>query len=267
MNMADTTASKNTVASGSFNTQQIHDIKSGLLEAAIADYEAIATTFAVNAISDDKVRQQYSKHIREISDQVRQEVANGNMTVKEGAEYCSQLRDKLFVEYRKYTSAVGVAKAEALKLKSRGFDYYLNKYAQAQFGKNFDALKTEERSAVYYTVLKKAGGANADVSAKVRRLQVSARVAILFTAIIATGEVIGAKDKVKEAARQGSIIAGGMIGGSLAGLAVSFVCGPAEPACAIALVFIGSNLGGMAAEGGNDLYQEELPVFMHWMND
>ncbi len=74
------------------------------------------------------------------------------------------------------------------------------------------------------TVLKKAGGANADVSAKVRRLQVSARVAILFTAIIATGEVIGAKDKVKEAARQGSIIAGGMIGGSLAGLAVSFVC-------------------------------------------
>lgn len=264
--MADTTASKNTVASGSFNTQLVHDIKSGLLEAAIADYEAIATTFAVNAISDDKVRQQYSKHIREISDQVRQ-VANGNMTVKEGAEYCSQLRDKLFVEYRKYTSAVGVAKAEALKLKSRGFDYYLNKYAQAQFGKNFDGLTTEQRNAVYYTVLKKAGGANADVSAKVRRLQVSARVAILFTAIIATGEVIGAKDKVKEAARQGSIIAGGMIGGSLAGLAVSFVCGPAEPACAVALVFIGSNLGGIAAEAGNDLYQEELAVFMHWMND
>ncbi|WP_242538432.1 hypothetical protein [Trinickia acidisoli] len=93
------------------------------------------------------------------------------------------------------------AKAEALKLKSRGFDYYLNKYAQAQFGKDFDVLTTEERNAVYYTVLKKAGGANANVSAKVRRLQVSARVAILFTAIIATGELVGAKDKVKEAAR------------------------------------------------------------------
>lgn len=265
--MAATTATKNTVASGSFDTQLVHDIESGLLDASIADYEAIATTFAVNAISDDKVRRQYGKHIREISEQVRQEVANGNMTVKEGAEYCSQLRDKLFIEYRKYTSAVGVAKAEALKLESRGFDYYLNKYAQAQFGKNFDVLTTKERNAVYYTVLKKAGGANADVTAKVRRLQVSARVAILFTAIIATGEVVGAKDKVKEAARQGSIIAGGMIGGSLAGLAVSFVCGPAEPACAIALVFIGSNLGGMAAEVGNDMYQEELAVFMHWMDD
>lgn len=75
------------------------------------------------------------------------------------------------------------------------------------------------------------------------------------------------KMKVKEATRQGSIIAGGMIRGSLAGLAVSFVCGPAEPACAIAPVLIGSNLGGITAEAGNDLYQEELPVFMHWMND
>jgi ribosomal protein L16 Arg81 hydroxylase len=195
-----------TVANGSFDTQKTHDINSAILEAAIADYEAIASTFATNAILDDKVRQQYVKHIKEISDQVRQEVADGNMTVKDGAEYCSALRDKLFVEYRKYTSAVGVAKAERLKLTAKGFDFYLNKYAQAQFGKNFDTLTTEERNAVYYTVLKKAGGGNADVTTKVRKLRVSARVAILFTAILATGEVIGAKDKVKEVARQGSII-------------------------------------------------------------
>ncbi|MFM0275522.1 hypothetical protein PQQ59_33380 [Paraburkholderia aspalathi] len=256
-----------TVANGSFATQKTHDINSAILEAAIADYEAIATTFAANAITDDKVRQQYVKHIKEISDQVRQEVAAGNMTVKEGAEYCSGLRDKLFVEYRKYTSALGVAKAEKLKLTAKGFDFYLNKYAQAQFGKNFDALTTVERNAVYYTVLKKAGGGNADVTTQVRKLQVSARVAILFTAILATGEVIEAKDKVREVARQGSIIAGGMIGGGLAGFAVSFVCGPAEPACAVALVFIGSNVGGMAGEAANDMYQEELPVFMHWAND
>ncbi|MDR6444028.1 hypothetical protein J2794_000117 [Paraburkholderia terricola] len=267
MNMAHITANKNTIANGPFNTQTTHDIKSAILEAAIADYEAIGTTFAVNAISDDKVRQQYVKHLKDISDEVRQEVSRGGMTVKEGAEYCSQLRDRLFIEYRKYTSAVGIAKAEKLKLDARGFDYYLNKYAQAQSGKNFAALTIEERNAVYYTVLKKAGGANADVTTKVRQLRVSARVAIIFTAILATGEVVAAKDKVREAARQGSIIAGGMIGGSLAGLAVSFVCGPAEPACAIALVFIGSNLGGMAAEATNDMYQEELSVFMNWMND
>ena len=61
-----------TVANGSFDTQKTHDINSAILEAAIADYEAIASTFATNAILDDKVRQQYVKHIKEISDQVRQ---------------------------------------------------------------------------------------------------------------------------------------------------------------------------------------------------
>jgi len=255
------------IVSGSFHTQQTHDIRSGILEAAIANYEAIATTFAANAVSDDKVRQQYVKHIEEISDQVRQEVADDSMTVKEGAEYCSDLRDKLFVEYRKYTSAVGVAKAEKLKLTARGFDYYLNRYAQAQFGKNFDALTTKERNAVYYTVLRKAGGGNADVTTKVRKLRISARIAILFTAVLATGEIIAARDRVKEVARQGSIIASGMIGGGLAGFAVSFVCGPAEPACAVALVYIGSNLGGMAGEAANDIYQEERLVFTHWATE
>jgi hypothetical protein len=82
MNIADTTATKNTIANGSFNIKPVHGIKRGLLEAATADYEAIATTFAVNAISDGKTRQQYSKHVGEVSDQVRQEVAKGNMTVK-----------------------------------------------------------------------------------------------------------------------------------------------------------------------------------------
>ncbi|REG58005.1 hypothetical protein B0G80_0644 [Paraburkholderia sp. BL6669N2] len=265
--MSDTTATRNTIASGSFNTRKTHEVQTAILEAAIADYEAIGTTFAANAITDDMVRKQYVKHIKEISDDVRQEVAYGNMTVKDGAEYCSQLRDRLFVEYRKYTSAVGVARAEKLKLEARGFDYYLNRYAQVQFSKNFDSLTFEERHAVYYTVLKKAGGANADVTTKVRRLQVSARVAIIFTAVIATGEVVAATDRVKEVARQGSIIAGGMIGGGLAGFAVSFVCGPAEPACAVALVCIGSNLGGLAGQMTNDMYQEELPAFMHWMND
>jgi len=48
---------------------------------------------------------------------------------------------------------------------------------------------------------------------------------------------------------------------------VSFVCGPAEPACAVALVYIGSNLGGMAGEAANDIYQEELVVFTHWATE
>ncbi|CAG4895483.1 hypothetical protein [Paraburkholderia saeva] len=265
--MSEVNPSNHAVAKGSYNTQTTHAIKSAILEAAIKDFESVASLFATNAILDNAVRQQYVKHIRMLSDQVRDEVANDNMTVKEGAEYCSGLRDKIFVEYRKYTSALGMAQAEKLKLQARGFDYYLNKYSHELYQKDFINLNLEERNAVYYKVLSKAGQGSVKVTTKVRRLQIGARVAVLVTAILATGEIIGAKDKLKEVARQGSIIAGGMIGGVVAGLGVSFVCGPAEPLCAAAVVLIGSNAGGMAAEAANDTYQEELPVFIDWMNN
>ncbi len=100
-----------------------------------------------------------------------------------------------------------------------------------------------------------------------RRLQILARVAIVFTAMLATVEVIQADDKVREISNQGSVIAGGLIGGSLAGYAVVPLCGPAAPGCAPAVVFIGSSFGGWAGKGMNDMYQEELPVFMHWLNN
>ncbi len=265
--MSEVNHTKNAITEGSYSTQTTHNIRSGILEAAISNYESVATLFATNAILDNSVRQQYVKHIRLISDQVRQEVDSGNLTVKEGAEFCSGLRDKLFVEYRKYTSAVGVAKAEKLKLESKGFDFYLNKYSNEIYKQKFDSLNTEQRNSVYFKVLSKAGQGNTGVTSKVRRLVISSRVAILVTAILAAGEIIGAKDKVKEAARQGSIIAGGMIGGVAAGLGASFVCGPAEPLCAAAVVMIAASAGGMAAEAANDLYQEELPVFIDWMTN
>ncbi|MFL9987653.1 hypothetical protein [Paraburkholderia sediminicola] len=259
--MADT---QNTY-SGSYSTQNKHPLTGGLLDAAIADWEAIATKFGTDAIKDSSTRARYMAHIKEISNQVRQEVDSGNMTVQDGAVYCNQLRDKLFIEYRKYTSAVGVAQAEQLKLSSRGFDYYLNKYAQKEFQKNFTDLTEQERGKIYYEVIKSAGRGNDSVNAKIKTLRVRGSVFLLVTAILATGEVIGAKDKVKELARQGSIIAGGMIGGGLAGFGVSFVCGPAEPLCAVALVYIGSNVGGIAGEVANDAYQDELDEFMRWM--
>ncbi|WP_321853201.1 hypothetical protein [Paraburkholderia tropica] len=250
---------------GSYSTQQKHDLGAGILDAAIANWESAATKFGADAIKDANTRQRYAAHVKKISDEVRSEVANGTMTVQEGAEYCNRMRDQLFVEYRKYTSSVGVANAERLKLESRGFDYYLNKYAQKQFGKQFSDLSETERNKVYYSVIESAGRPNATVNAKVRKLQVRGKVFLIITALLAADSIINSQDKVKEAARQGSIIAGGMLGGGLAGFGVSFVCGPAEPVCAVALVYIGSSLGGMAGEALNDVYQDELDEFNGWM--
>jgi len=54
-------------------------------------------------------------------------------SVLEGATHANPLHGQTFVEHRKYTSAQGVTLAAKLKSQSRGFDYYSNKYAQAQF--------------------------------------------------------------------------------------------------------------------------------------
>ncbi|WCM23467.1 hypothetical protein NDK50_21590 [Paraburkholderia bryophila] len=258
-------ADAQTTFNGSFDTQKKHRLPSALLDVAISDWEAIATKFGLDAIKDSATRAKYMAHIAEISNEVRQQVDSGNMSIKDGAVYCNQLRDKLFIEYRKYTSSIGVAQAEAIKLNARGFDYYLNKYSQIEFKRNFVDLTEQERGKIYYEVIKSAGRGNDTVNTNIRKLRVRGRVFLLVTAILAVGEIVGAKNKIKEVARQGSIIAGGMIGGGLAGFGVSFVCGPAEPLCAVALVYIGSHAGGTVGQLANDAYQDELVEFMRWM--
>lgn len=126
--------------------------------------------------------------------------------MKEGAEYCNQLRDKLFVEYRKFTSPQAVARAQEIKLNAKGFDFYLNKYAQQQFGRPFLALSETERGSVYYVVIESAGRDNARVTATAARMQALGKLLILFTAVLAVGEIVRAKDKVREAARQGPVL-------------------------------------------------------------
>lgn len=53
-------------------------------------------------------------------------------------------------------------------------------------------------------------------------------------------------------------------GGFLAGLGVSAICGPAAPACAVAVVLIGSMAGGIAGSVVADTFDEELEELSHW---
>ena len=137
--------------------------------------------------------------------------------------------------------------------------------AQSSFPLPAPASHEALRLSVYYAVIESAGRDNARVTAATAKMQALGKSLILFTAVLAVGQIVRAKDKVKEAARQGSIIAVGMIGGAAAGAAVSFICGPAEPICAVATVAVGSNLGGMAGQVLFDFYQDELNAFNQLM--
>lgn len=76
--------------------------------------------------------------------------------------------------------------------------------------------------------------------------------------------MIGAKDRIREAVKQGSIVAGGIIGGT-AGASISFLCGPAEPACVGTLMILGSEAGAKAGLMAYEIHSEQWEVFQEWM--
>lgn len=241
-----------------------HDLPDSPLEAAIAAFEGAATRFALDAISDAKVRESYMSNIRRMSQEVRLEVDAGRMSAKEGLEYCYEMRNKIMAEHRKFTSAQALAKAEKHKLAPPTLGELLDKYADKEFGKKYAELTPDQKSKISYKIIESSGRDNAKVSKGTARLKVIGKVGILVTAALATYEVINAENKKKEAARQGIILGGGAAGGAVAGLGVSLFCGPGAPLCAIAVVLVGSALGGIAGSLTADALDDELEELSHW---
>lgn len=259
--MSEVRSNSSVVIEGPFQPGQEHVLKADFLQAAMDSLVAMANRIAYDMISDHSVRESYKTHIQLVVNEVKAEVISGKMAPLDGARYCNQLRDRLFIEYRKYTSAQGVAWAETMKLNPRGFDYYLDYYARKFYGRDFSRLSIDERAAVYFEVMSGAARDRASVTSASMRLAKFGKALLLITGAIAVWEITRAKDHVREAARQGNLIAAGMIGGGVAGGVVSFLCGPAEPVCAFATVAIGAGLGGMAGEAITNKWDDAVQFF------
>lgn len=248
---------------GPYPVNQQHDLE-GILQKAIDSFEAAASRFATDCIKDASTRQAYMANIKRISQEVKAEVDNGKITVKQGAEFCQQIRNKIMDETRTVTSAQGRAYAEALKQEGATLNKLLDYYAQKLFKRPFSVLSDAEKNKVYYTVIESAGRDRANITAATRRLRVIGKVGLLITAALGVHAVATADNKPKEAIRQGAIVGGGMAGGWLAGLMVSTICGPGAVICAVAVVLIGAVGGGLAAESAAGLFDEELEEFSRW---
>ena len=85
-----------------------------------------------------------------------------------------------------------------------------------------------------------------------------------MTVIYSIYEVASADDRVKESARQGITIAAGVTGTMVAGLAISTVCGPGAPVCAIALLVGGGLAGGAIGGHVADMFDAEIEVFSRY---
>lgn len=252
------------LVTGSYAVQKTHALDRSPLDMAIAGMEGAATRFSIDAIADAKVRASYMSNIKRMSIQAKVDVAAGKISALEAVEFCQEMRNRIMLEHRKFTSAQGLAFAERKKKLPPTLQETLDKYALRAENTEYSKLAAEQKNKVHYSILEASGRDNASVSKGTKKLKVMGKVGILITATFAIYEIMNADNKVKETARQGVIIGGGAAGGGLAGFGVSALCGPGTIVCAVAVVLIGSIAGGIAASMAADSLDDELEEFSKW---
>ncbi|UST84081.1 hypothetical protein [Pseudomonas siliginis] len=252
------------MVTGSYVVQREHALQDSPLDRALELMEGSALRFSLDAISDEKIRASYTKNIKRMSQQVRDDVKAGRITAQEGVKFSHEMRNKIMMEHSKFTSAQGLAIAQRKKKDGKGLKTLLDIYSENLFQKGYDSLSDVEKNKVHYAILESSGRDNARFTAGTKKMLVLGKLGVLVTAALATYQILNADNKPKEAARQGIIVGSGAVGGVLAGMGVSALCGPGAPICAIAVVLAGTIADGVAGEAVASSLDEELEELTHW---
>jgi hypothetical protein len=252
------------IVTGSYLVQREHALDDSPLNRALELMEGAALRFSLDAIADEKVRASYLRNIKRLSQQTLDDVKAGKITAQEGVQFSHEMRNKIMIEHRKFTSTQGLAIVQKKKADGRTLQSLFDRYSERIFKKTYNSLSAAEQSKIHYTILESAGRDDAKFTKGTRKMLIMGKLGVLVTAALATYQILNAGNKIKETARQGIIIGAGAAGGILAGLGVSALCGPGAPICAIAVVLAGSVAGGVAGGAVADTLDEELEEFSHW---
>nr|AAT90779.1 hypothetical protein qs116 [uncultured proteobacterium QS1] len=244
--------------------QENHSVNDGVLERALESFEGAALKFSSGFINDAKQRDNYNRNVLRVKSDVLAQVKSGKISVREAAEFCYEARNKIMAEIRKKTSVPGRAIAEKKKIVSPALEKLLDDKAVKKFGKKFGALGAEQKNAMYYEIVESSARPNTGFNTLNKVLKVSGKVLIVVTIAYAAYEIANAENKQKETIKQGITIGGGFAGTALAGLAVSTVCGPGAPFCAIGFMLAAGIASGWAASKLADSMDDEIEEFTKW---
>lgn len=252
------------------SNDQYNEIESTILMDTIDQLKGAALQFSHMVIDDARTREKYIAGINRIVQETLQKVEAKELTAQQGATYSSELRNIIMNETRAVTSSPGRIIAETMKKEGLPPEYFLDKYAKQNFGKNFTSLTEAEKSTVYLTVINKSGVSRATVSTTLPILARLGRVCALITVGLALNKIITAENKKKEAFRQVTQVGGGAAGTTLGAavgakasvwLATAY-CGPYAPICIAGAALIcglgGGWIGQKATTSVLDSYDEEL---------
>jgi hypothetical protein len=217
---------------------------------AIQALQAEIANIGVHLVADAEARRVYDRQIRLFADDLRTQVASGQMSWRQAADQAREARNAIMETIRQRSTPVGRAIAQQLKSEGPGLNVLVARKTVQMHGPsaNFNALSAAQRNAIYSEIVISAGRSNPRITMAMRNMSRVGRGLVVLSVAISVYEVANAEDKVGAATREAGVtmagIAGGVVGGAIAGLA----CGPGAPVC----VTIGAFVGGALAAIGVD---------------
>lgn len=218
------------------------------LRKSLVALEVEANLFAFRFINDSKIRLHYLAEIKHYSNEALADVYAGLLSVEEAHLDVHRTRGTILEASRLSTSEVGRAWAESKKIGNKPLEVLHQEHATDLFKKPYETLDQAQRNKVQLEIIKSAGH---DRPAATRTASRFGKLGVglwVLTLGIAVYNVVTAENKPKAIAREGAMLAGGVLGGAATGAATGLVCGLGAPVCSGILVIAGGALGALGME-------------------
>lgn len=226
------------------------------LEVLLREMQATAMAFAESAIKDPSARSEYTSKILAARDEIIQLVKDKKITPHEGAQAANEIRNQILVLARSKLTDFGLAVSKDMKASGPPISFFENKYATAEFRRNFSELTQAEREVVWTKIIDAAGRSNPRVNTRVRWYGMAGRVLLVASLAFAVYNVSTAENKPRQAAKEEVTLAGGAAGGAAAGVAVvALVSNPAGWVVGVAM-FVGA---AVTAAGSSNIFDYFWP--------
>lgn len=226
------------------------------LEFALNSLQVQATNFGSQFIKDSRVRFEYEREIKRVSDMFLEKVRIGELTPSQAATYANQRRNEIMEIKRKESSKIGRAwakknKPEGLTLKQLTEEKSIRKYHRP-----FELLNTKQKEDIYNQIIRSAGRDRSRLYLKLSRTDLSriGRGLIAFSLGVTIYNIYTANDKVKALGKEGVIIGGGFLGSMAGGAVAGLACGPGAPVCVTLYVFVGGIIGNLGSDSAFDIF-------------
>jgi hypothetical protein len=198
-----------------------------------------------------ELRFAYQRKAREFAQDLRNQAQRGSITWQQAATEANRVRNEVMYAIRAQNTAPFRAYAESLKREGKTLNDLIQEKTLKRYGHpNFHLLAEAQKGEIYKQIVESAAKSNSGVNLTAQRLSYVGRTLIIISVAIAVYNVTTTENKSAAAAKEASIIGGGIGGGVVGGGVAGLACGPGAPVC----VGIGAFVGGVLGAFGVSLF-------------